>query len=121
MKEEQEIAVYIGVDWGDERHSVHLQAEGGSTIEHFELEQKPDVLHDWVAQLRQRAGGRKVAIAIEQRKGAVIHALLMYDFLVLYPVNPTALARYEDSVLDQLRTALRANETREQLKVAEAE
>ncbi len=70
MKEEQDIAVYIGVDWGDERHSVHLQAEGGSTIEHFELEQKPDVLHDWVAQLRQRAGGRKVAIAIEQRKGA---------------------------------------------------
>src|SRR5713226_9805711 len=97
MKEEQEIAVYIGVDWGDERHSVHLQVEGGSTIEHFELEQKPDVLHDWVAQLRQRAGGRKVAIAIEQRKGAVIHALLMYDFLVLYPINPKALARYRQA------------------------
>jgi hypothetical protein len=72
---EQEIAVYIGVDWGDERNSVHLQAEGGAKIEHFELEQKPDLLHEWVAQLRQRSGGRKVAIAIEQRKGAVIHAL----------------------------------------------
>ena len=35
-----------------------------------------------------------MAIAIEQRKGAVIHALMMYDFLVLYPVNPKALARY---------------------------
>ena len=43
---EQEIAVYIGLDWGDEWHSVHLQAEGGTQIEHFELEQKPDVLHD---------------------------------------------------------------------------
>lgn len=97
MKEEQEIAVYIGVDWGDEWHSVHLQAEGGTKIEHFELEQKPDALHDWVAQLRQRSGGRKVAIAIEQRKGAVIHALLMYDFLVLYPVNPKSLARYRQA------------------------
>jgi transposase len=97
MKEEQEIAMYIGVDWGDEWHSVHLQAEGGTKIEHFELEQKPDVLHDWVAQLRQRSGGRKVAIAIEQRKGAVIHALMMYDFLVLYPVNPKALARYREA------------------------
>jgi transposase len=94
---ELEIAVYIGVDWGDERHSVHLQVEGSSQIEHLELEQKPDVLHEWVAQLRQRAGGRKVAIAIEQRKGAVIHALMMYDFLVLYPINPKALARYREA------------------------
>jgi len=97
MKVEQEIVLYTGVDWGDEKHSVHLQAEGGGKIEHLELEQKPDVLHDWVAQLRQRSGGRKVAIAIEQRKGAVIHALLMYDFLVLYPVNPKALARYRQA------------------------
>jgi transposase len=94
---EQEIAVYIGVDWGDEWHSVHLRAEGGTKIEHFELEQKPDLLHEWVAQLRQRSGGRKVAIAIEQRKGAVIHALMMHDFLVLYPVNPKALARYRET------------------------
>jgi hypothetical protein len=97
MKVEQEIVLYTGVDWGDEKHSVHLQAEGGGKIEHLELEQKPDVLHDWVAQLRQRSGGRKVAIVIEQRKGAVIHALLMYDFLVLYPVNPKALARYRQA------------------------
>jgi hypothetical protein len=61
---------------GDEWHSVHLRAEGSTKIEHFELEQKPDLLHEWVAQLRQRSGGRKVAIAIEQRKGAVIHALM---------------------------------------------
>lgn len=94
---EQEIAVYIGVDWGDEWHSVHLRAEGSTKIEHFELEQKPDLLHEWVAQLRLRSGGRKVAIAIEQRKGAVIHALMMYDFLVLYPINPKALARYRET------------------------
>jgi transposase len=94
---EQEIAVYIGVDWGDEWHSVHLRAEGSTKIEHFELEQKPDLLHEWIAQLRQRSGGRRVAIAIEQRKGAVIHALMMYDFLVLYPINPKALARYRET------------------------
>jgi hypothetical protein len=37
--------------------------------------------------------GRWIAIAIEQRKGAVIHALMMYGFLVLFPINPKALAR----------------------------
>ena len=90
------IVAYIGLDWGDERHSVHLQAAGGP-LEHGELEQKPDVLHDWVAQLKQRFQGAKVAIAIEQRKGAVIHALMIYDFLVLYPINPKALARYREA------------------------
>ena len=91
-----EIVAYIGVDWGDERHSVHLQAVGGA-IEHCELEQKPDVLHNWLARLRQRFGGGQVAIAIEQRKGAVMHALMLYDFLVLYPINPKALARYREA------------------------
>jgi len=90
------IVAYIGLDWADERHSVHVQTAEG-TIEHLELEQKPAVLHDWVAQLQQRFGGGKIAVAIEQRKGAVIHALLMYDCFVLYPINPKALARYREA------------------------
>ena len=55
------------------------------------------MLHGWVAQLRERFGGRPVGIAIEQRRGAVIHALMQYEFLVLYPVNPKALARYREA------------------------
>jgi transposase len=90
------IVASIGLDWADERHSVHLQTAEG-TIEHVELEQKPAVLHEWVAQLQQRFAGGKIAIALEQRKGAVIHALLMYDCFVLYPINPKALARYREA------------------------
>jgi hypothetical protein len=91
-----DVVAYIGLDWADERHSVHLQTADGR-IEHFELEQKPAVLHEWVAQLQQRFGGGKIAVALEQRKGAVIHALLMYDCFVLYPINPKALARYREA------------------------
>jgi len=91
-----DIVAYIGLDWADERHSVHLQAADGR-IEHRELEQKPAVLHEWVAQLQQRFAGGKIAVALEQRKGAVIHALLMYDCFVLYPINPKALARYREA------------------------
>lgn len=90
------IVAYIGLDWADERHSVHVQTADG-TIEHLELEQKPAVLHEWVAQLQQRFGGGKIAVALEQRKGAVIHALLMYDCFVLYPINPKALARFREA------------------------
>ena len=90
------VVAYIGLDWADERHSVHLQPANGA-IEHRELEQKPAVLHEWIAQLQQRFGGGKIAVALEQRKGAVIHALLMYDCFVLYPINPKALARYREA------------------------
>ena len=90
------IAAYIGLDWADERHAVHLQSADGK-IEHLELEQKPAVLHEWVAQRQQRFGGGKIAVALEQRKGAVVHALLMYDCFVLYPINPKALARYREA------------------------
>jgi transposase len=90
------VVAYIGLDWADERHSVHLQPADGN-IEHHELEQKPAVLHEWVAQLQHRFAGGKIAVALEQRKGAVIHALLMYDCFVLYPINPKALARYREA------------------------
>jgi transposase len=90
------IVAYIGLDWADERHAVHLQPADGR-IEHLELEQKPAVLHEWVAQLQQRFAGGKIAVALEQRKGAVIHALLQYDCFVLYPINPKALARYREA------------------------
>ena len=97
MQHEQDVAVYIGLDWGDRAHAVQLQPAAGGPVEQLTLEQQPHVLHGWVAQLRERFGGRPVGIAIEQRRGAVIHALMQYEFLVLYPVNPKALARYREA------------------------
>lgn len=93
----QDFAAYIGLDWGDRKHSVHLLVAGQRKSESFELEQKPEALHEWVAQLQERFRGGLIALAIEQRKGAVIHALMMYAFLVLYPINPKALARYREA------------------------
>lgn len=95
--DEPDLAACVGVDWADQRHVIYLQATDRSEAESCQLEQKPDVLHDWVAQLRVRFEGRKIGIAIEQSRGAVIHALMRYDFLVLYPINPKALARYREA------------------------
>jgi len=94
---EDHFAAYVGLDWGDRRHSVHLLVAGERATESFELEQKPEALHEWIARLLERFQGRLIAIAIEQRKGAVIHALMMYAFVVLFPVNPKALARYREA------------------------
>ena len=58
MRPAQELAAYIGLDWGDQRHAVQLQPAGGGPVEPLDLEQRPHVLHGWVAQLRERFGGR---------------------------------------------------------------
>lgn len=97
MRLDEEMAAYAGLDWGDQQHAVQLQPAGGGPVEQIDLAQRPDVLHAWVAELRRRFDGRPVGIAIEQRRGAVVHALMQYEFLVLYPVNPKARARYREA------------------------
>ncbi len=93
-----ELAAYIGLDWADRTHAVCLETADGSVMEEFELEQTPEVIHGWASGLRERFGGQPVGIAIEQTKGALIHALMMYEFIGLYPINPKALARYRDAL-----------------------
>ncbi len=94
---ELELAAHIGLDWADEEHAVCLQAADSSEVEAMVLKQEPEALAAWVEQLRKRFGGRKVGIALEQSRGPVIYALMAYDFLVLYPINPKALARYREA------------------------
>jgi transposase len=101
MKQEEqkqnEFAAYIGLDWADRTHVISQRAAGTSKVEHYEIEHKPEVLAEWVSGLRQRFGGQQVAVALEQSRGAVVHALMSYDFLVLYPVNPKTLAKYREA------------------------
>jgi len=87
-------AAYVGLDWGSEKHSVAIKANGSCEIERYVLKQTPEELHGWVIRLRDRFGGLPVAVAIEQTKGAVIHALLGYDFLHIFRINPKSLADY---------------------------
>ena len=87
-------AAFIGLDWGSEKHSIALQAAGSKEIERYELKQNPEDLHGWVIKLRDKFGGRPVAVAIEQTKGAVIHALMSYDFVHVFRINPKSMADY---------------------------
>ena len=87
-------AAYIGLDWSDQKHAVCLCRDESCEPERLLLENTPTALHDWAAQLCRRFGGRPVAVALEQSRGAVVHALMAYEFLVLYPINPLSLAKY---------------------------
>lgn len=90
-------AASIGLDWADQKHDLWIRPADGSKAEHVRLEQTPETLHEWVAKMRERFGGHRIAIAVETCRGPVISALVAYDFIVLFPVNPKALKSYRDA------------------------
>ena len=94
---DREFAAFVAIDWADIKHAFTLQAAGQKKKESGTLEQKPEIIAAWVAKLRERFEGRPIAVAVEQSRGALIHALLAYDFLVLFPIHPTTVARFREA------------------------
>ena len=93
----EEFAACIGIDWGSETHFVSLSETATQEVERYQLEHKPEALAKWVSELQRRFPGRRVAVALEQSRGALIYALMRYQFLILYPVNPKALAKFREA------------------------
>src|SRR4029077_208091 len=93
-----EIAAWVGWDWADKQHEVAIQQEGSAKVERQTIAQQPERLREWVEGMRARFGGAKIAIAIEQARGPVIYALMSYDVIVLYPINPKSLARFREAL-----------------------
>jgi hypothetical protein len=94
MSSDLEIAAFVGLDWADQQHVIRLRVTGSAPVESQLLDQKPETLRSWIGQLRQRFGGRPVAIALEQSRGSLLYALMNVDFLLLYPVNPQNPAQF---------------------------
>jgi transposase len=97
MQTPKKFAATIGLDWADSHHDLWIQPAEGGKPEHLLLDQQPEALHQWIAQLRARFDNQPVAFAIETSRGPVISALLGYDFITVFPINPKALSSYRDS------------------------
>ncbi len=94
MKSLNHFAAVIGIDWADRKHDVCLRIAASDTLEFSVLTHSAQAIDDWASGLQQRFPNQQLAICIESRKVPLIHALLKYPFLVLFPVNPQTLARY---------------------------
>ena len=106
--ERVDYAAWIGLDWGSDKHALCLQAADRSPVECCTLEQKPEVLHHWFMSLQARFDGRKVAVAIEQTRGAVIHFLLGLDFVHIFRIHPKSLNHYRLKPVGSFSTESRA-------------
>ncbi len=91
-----EPVAFVGIDWADQTHAVCWGTADGPP-EQFQLPHRPEAIAEFVAMLRQRFGGRPVAIGLEQARGGLLYALMGYEFLVLYPINPLTAKRFRDA------------------------
>src|SRR5215472_9611098 len=86
-------AAYIGLDWADKKHNLTMQTADGRRSR-GELQHTPEAIDAWAAELAQRFGGRPVAIALEQARGALVAMLSKYAHLVLFAIHPNTLTHY---------------------------
>lgn len=94
---EAEVSAYIGIDWSDKKNDICIYDIDLNTQEFLILENRPEVIHEWVEGLRQRYSGCRIAIGLEQTRGPLIYTLCKYDFLVIYPINPRTVAKYRQA------------------------
>jgi transposase len=94
----EQLVAWIGLDWADNQHQVSLHDIASGQVESYGLKHSPETLQRWLDDLRKRYNGGKVAVVLEQSRGAVLYALMNCDFVVLYPVNPHGLASYRKAL-----------------------
>jgi transposase len=89
-----EFVAFVGIDWADRTHAWALQAAGSTKIEQGEVAHTPETVEQLVLAWRQRFPNGRIAVALEQSRGALIFMLSKYEHLVLYPVHSTSAANY---------------------------
>jgi len=94
---EPDFAAFVGLDWADQKHCWKLVAAGSAGQQQGEVDNTPEALQTWAAQLYRQFGGGPVAVGLEQSRGAVVFQLSKFPHLVMYPVHPTTVAKYRQA------------------------
>ena len=90
-------AAFVGLDWADQKHDVCLSVGDSKQVEYAVVQQTPEAIDTWACRMRERFDGRPVAVCIEQSRGAVVYALMKYEFITIFPLPPARLAKYRES------------------------
>jgi transposase len=94
---EPEFAALVAIDWADKKHYWSLSVTDSRRVERGELDNTPEAVEMWMAELHLRFSGQPIAVALEQRRGALAVMLGKYEQLYLYPVHPLTLAKYREA------------------------
>lgn len=89
-----DFSVLIGIDWADRKHDVCEIEPGSKSPRYSVIKSSPNSVHDWAMSLKQRFPDKPVAVACELKKGPLIYCLEKYEHIVIFPINPSTVARY---------------------------
>src|SRR5215469_2438015 len=92
-----EFAALVAIDGADQKHAWALQVPGSSNRESGTIDHTPEAIDVWATELRLRFRGQRVAVALEQSRGALVFMLTKYEHLVIFPVHSTVLVNYRKS------------------------
>ena len=95
---DENYAAKVGFDWGDREHAWVIEWADTGQRERGRLEQSPEALDAWVCQWMSRLNGRRIAVAIEQKHGAVVWMLMKYDSVEIYPIHPQAARQFRQAL-----------------------
>jgi transposase len=98
MSHHADYAALVGSDWADTTHDFCWRATGSEQEEDGVIGHLPEEIDQWVRGLAARFPGGQIAVCLEPSKGRLIYALLQYDHVVLYPINPRRLAKFREAL-----------------------
>jgi len=90
----QDFACLVGIDWADLKHDFCETTIEGNDPTFGIFSSKPESIHDWAMSYKKRFPAQRIAISCELKKGPLVHALLKYDHLVIFSINPSTVAKY---------------------------
>jgi len=90
-------AAFIGLDWGDQEHVYQIFDIESQTTKEKKVRQNPIALAQWVAATKKIYPNQRIAIGLEQSKGAVINFLMEHDCFVIYVIAPKLAAKYRQA------------------------
>lgn len=93
-QQDQTIVACVGIDWADQEHLCAVQSIISNNVDCIIVKNRPEEILEWILKLRTSFPDGKIAVAIEQTRGSLIHMLMAYDFFIFYLVNPKAFANY---------------------------
>ena len=84
----------IGLDWADQKHDLWIRPAEGAKADISAWSKPPKPFTNGSPNCGSDLTTARSPLGIETSRGPVISALMAYDFIVLFPVNPKALKDY---------------------------
>lgn len=87
---------YVGIDWADDHHDIHITDDSSKKLESFRIAHNPEGFDSFLSRIQNLSLDKnKFLFALETSKGLLIASLLKEGYTV-YPINPMSVARYRE-------------------------